>query len=43
MLQHGTYVYELFSVMVHQGSASAGHYYAFIKFKFVHDDYFYIY
>lgn len=27
----GPYVYELFSVMVHSGSASGGHYYAYIK------------
>uniref|UniRef100_A0A0N5ASV0 Ubiquitin carboxyl-terminal hydrolase 47 n=1 Tax=Syphacia muris TaxID=451379 RepID=A0A0N5ASV0_9BILA len=27
----GPYVYELFSVMVHQGSATGGHYYAYIK------------
>lgn len=31
MLQKGPYVYELFSVMVHQGSATGGHYYAYIK------------
>lgn len=31
MLKHGKYVYELFSIMVHQGSASAGHYFAYIK------------
>lgn len=27
----GPYMYELFSIMVHSGSASGGHYYAFIK------------
>lgn len=27
----GPYVYELFSIMIHSGSASGGHYYAFIK------------
>ncbi|CAI4224739.1 unnamed protein product [Auanema sp. JU1783] len=27
----GRFVYELFSVMVHQGSAAGGHYYAYIK------------
>ncbi|CAD5217046.1 unnamed protein product [Bursaphelenchus xylophilus] len=31
MLKKGPYVYELFSVMVHQGSATGGHYYAYIK------------
>ncbi|CAH0774521.1 unnamed protein product [Bemisia tabaci] len=27
----GKYVYELFSIMIHSGSASGGHYYAYIK------------
>ncbi|XP_063987219.1 ubiquitin carboxyl-terminal hydrolase 47 [Diachasmimorpha longicaudata] len=27
----GPYVYELFSIMIHSGSASGGHYYAYIK------------
>lgn len=27
----GQYVYELFSIMIHSGSASGGHYYAYIK------------
>lgn len=27
----GPFLYELFSVMVHQGSASGGHYFAYIK------------
>lgn len=27
----GPYVYQLFSIMVHSGSASGGHYYAYIK------------
>uniref|UniRef100_A0A914MLZ7 USP domain-containing protein n=1 Tax=Meloidogyne incognita TaxID=6306 RepID=A0A914MLZ7_MELIC len=27
----GKYIYELFSIMVHQGSAAAGHYFAYIK------------
>lgn len=27
----GEYVYELFSIMIHSGSASGGHYYAYIK------------
>ncbi len=27
----GPYVYELFSIMVHSGSAIGGHYYAYIK------------
>ncbi|CAJ0607075.1 unnamed protein product [Cylicocyclus nassatus] len=31
LLKHGEYVYELFSVMVHQGSAAGGHYFAHIK------------
>jgi ubiquitin carboxyl-terminal hydrolase 47 len=31
MLKRGKYVYELFSIMVHQGSAAAGHYFAYIK------------
>ncbi|TMS35444.1 hypothetical protein L596_002848 [Steinernema carpocapsae] len=31
MLQQGPNVYELYSVMVHQGSASGGHYFAYIK------------
>lgn len=28
----GPYLYELFSVMVHQGCAAGGHYFAYIKF-----------
>uniref|UniRef100_A0A1I7WH50 Ubiquitin carboxyl-terminal hydrolase n=1 Tax=Heterorhabditis bacteriophora TaxID=37862 RepID=A0A1I7WH50_HETBA len=31
LLKQGPYVYELFSVMVHQGSAAGGHYFAYIK------------
>lgn len=27
----GPYYYELFSIMIHSGSASGGHYYAYIK------------
>ncbi|XP_019770747.1 ubiquitin carboxyl-terminal hydrolase 47 isoform X2 [Dendroctonus ponderosae] len=27
----GPYVYELFSIMIHSGSASGGHYYAYVK------------
>ena len=27
----GPYEYELFSIMIHAGSASGGHYYAYIK------------
>ena len=27
----GEYVYELFSIMIHSGSAMGGHYYAYIK------------
>lgn len=30
-METGPYVYELFSIMVHSGSASGGHYYAYIK------------
>ncbi|XP_075229694.1 ubiquitin carboxyl-terminal hydrolase 47-like [Lycorma delicatula] len=30
-MQKGPYVYELFSIMIHSGSASGGHYYAYIK------------
>jgi ubiquitin C-terminal hydrolase len=30
-LQEGEYVYELFSIMIHSGSALGGHYYAYIK------------
>ncbi|XP_078481592.1 ubiquitin carboxyl-terminal hydrolase 47 [Ciona intestinalis] len=30
-LQEGPYVYELFSIMIHSGSAAGGHYYAYIK------------
>lgn len=29
--QDGEYVYELFSIMIHSGSAMGGHYYAYIK------------
>ncbi|VDL73312.1 unnamed protein product [Nippostrongylus brasiliensis] len=32
LLRRGEYVYELFSVMVHQGSAAGGHYFAHIKY-----------
>ncbi|XP_014476405.1 PREDICTED: ubiquitin carboxyl-terminal hydrolase 47 isoform X4 [Dinoponera quadriceps] len=31
MLGRGPYQYELFSIMIHSGSASGGHYYAYIK------------
>ncbi|MFH4980444.1 hypothetical protein AB6A40_007153 [Gnathostoma spinigerum] len=31
LTKEGPYVYELFSVMVHQGSAAGGHYFAYIK------------
>ncbi|XP_054273738.1 ubiquitin carboxyl-terminal hydrolase 47 isoform X2 [Macrosteles quadrilineatus] len=30
-LPNGPYVYQLFSIMIHSGSASGGHYYAYIK------------
>lgn len=29
--EKGPYFYELFSIMIHSGSASGGHYYAYIK------------
>ncbi|XP_066582168.1 ubiquitin carboxyl-terminal hydrolase 47 [Prorops nasuta] len=29
--EQGPYIYELFSIMIHSGSASGGHYYAYIK------------
>lgn len=31
VMEKGPYIYELFSIMVHSGSASGGHYYAYIK------------
>lgn len=31
IIESGPYVYELFSIMIHSGSASGGHYYAYIK------------
>jgi hypothetical protein len=31
MLANGPYVYELYSVLIHRGSALGGHYYAYIK------------
>jgi len=31
LLQNGPYVYELYSVLIHRGSALGGHYYAYIK------------
>ena len=31
----GPYVYELFSIMVHSGSAAGGHYYAYIKWVLI--------
>lgn len=34
LLKKGKYVYELLSIMVHQGNASGGHYFAYIKFVF---------
>lgn len=30
-MDSGPYVYELFSIMVHSGSATGGHYYVYIK------------
>lgn len=30
-LSKGPFVYELYSIMIHSGSASGGHYYAYIK------------
>lgn len=29
--ERGEFVYELFSIMIHSGSAAGGHYYAYIK------------
>jgi ubiquitin C-terminal hydrolase len=34
MKRNGRHIYELFSIMVHQGSASGGHYYCYIKSVF---------
>ena len=34
MLKRGPYIYELFSIMIHQGNATAGHYFAYIKYSF---------
>jgi len=31
MLKKGKYVYELFAILIHQGSATGGHYFAYIK------------
>ena len=31
MLKEGEYVYQLYSIMIHQGGAFGGHYYAYIK------------
>ncbi len=31
LLAKGPYVYELYSVLIHRGSALGGHYYAYIK------------
>uniref|UniRef100_A0AC35G3A4 USP domain-containing protein n=2 Tax=Panagrolaimus sp. PS1159 TaxID=55785 RepID=A0AC35G3A4_9BILA len=31
MIKKGPYVYELFAIMIHQGSATGGHYFAYIK------------
>ena len=30
-LKHGDYIYELFSILIHSGSAMGGHYYAYIR------------
>ncbi|PSN42002.1 Ubiquitin carboxyl-terminal hydrolase 47 [Blattella germanica] len=38
-MEKGPYMYELFSIMIHSGSASGGHYYAYIK-DFKKDDWF---
>jgi ubiquitin carboxyl-terminal hydrolase 47 len=35
-LRRGPYVYELFSIMIHSGSAIGGHYYAYIKSVYTH-------
>jgi ubiquitin carboxyl-terminal hydrolase 47 len=29
--QQGPYVYELYSILIHQGSAQGGHFFAYIK------------
>lgn len=31
MLEQGQYVYDLYSILVHQGGAFGGHYFAYIK------------
>ena len=36
VLRQGPYVYELYSIMIHSGSAAGGHYYAYIKSFKVH-------
>lgn len=38
-MEKGPYVYELFSIMVHSGSANGGHYYAYIK-SFKHGEWY---
>ncbi|XP_064552476.1 ubiquitin carboxyl-terminal hydrolase 47 isoform X3 [Drosophila montana] len=38
-LLSGPYIYELFAIMIHSGSASGGHYYAYIK-DFDNDEWF---
>lgn len=38
-LDHGPFTYELFAIMIHSGSASGGHYYAYIK-EFDNNDWF---
>lgn len=30
-VESGPYLYDLFAIMIHSGSASGGHYYAYIK------------
>ena len=30
-LKQGDYIYELFSILIHSGSAMGGHYYAYIR------------
>ena len=35
----GPYDYELFSIMIHSGSAAGGHYYAYIKWVIMYKIY----
>ena len=42
-LQDGDYVFELFGILIHSGSAFGGHYYAYIKDYITGNIYIYIY